>query len=173
MTATYDPDLIDRLVREARNADMLDSFREFGDSYLIKTKHGEYGTYDVVLALERAHAMAYQLDAARREVDSLELECEAIDRGEDHLRQTVAQQADQLEAARSEVAECRKQFVANALEHDRVREKFTDELAMLLPVIEAAEIVCGPDLTGTERMDLVFDTLMPAIDAYRAAKDKT
>lgn len=66
---TYDPDLIDRLVREAREADMLDSFREFGDSYLIKTKRGEYGTYDVVLALERAHTMADQLGAARREVD--------------------------------------------------------------------------------------------------------
>jgi hypothetical protein len=48
--------------------------------------------------------------------------------------------------------------------------RLTAERDAMRPVVEAAEAVCAPDLDGTERMHAAFDTLIPAVDAYRDSK---
>ena len=69
---TFDPTLCSRLISEAgEDAAMLKAFREFGDSQLIRTKHGTYGTCAVVKALERERDLVTQLEAAIAEVRSL------------------------------------------------------------------------------------------------------
>lgn len=61
------------LIAEAKSdAPMLAAFREFGDSYLIRTKHGAYGTCAVVKALERELALADGYAEALDDVASAE-----------------------------------------------------------------------------------------------------
>ena len=39
----------------------------------------------------------------------------------------------------------------------------------MLPVVRAADDCCASELDGSERMNTVFDRLMPAIDAWWSA----
>lgn len=137
---TYDPDLIDRLVMEAREDDA-----RMTDAPWI-------GGADAVF-----------IDNAPILESCTEMDHEANCLGIARTRNNLAAMADQLEAARREI----ERLVEV---HAHAAGVIIDEQLLMRPVVEAAEIVCGPDLIGTERMDLVFDTLMPAIDAYRAAK---
>lgn len=106
MTATYNPAEVERLIAEAREDDarMLEAFREFGDSHLIRSKHGTaYGTYAVVAALERSAVMADHLEAARVAIENLE----GMERAANAVRlaesQAMLRQERELDAAHAEI----------------------------------------------------------------------
>lgn len=92
----------------------------------------------------------------------------------------------EIERLRAELSESRKQWMATVLEHDRVRERFTAELALLIPVVEAAvrvaelDEICMNHLSidddAGNRAEVELPDAVAAraatIDAYRAAQDK-
>jgi hypothetical protein len=105
MTAALDRVLADRLVAETRADDgrMLDAFNEFGDSYLIRTRHGAYGTASVVTVLKRNSDMADQLEAALSEVARLRVLSSAAERAVESLEGIEQRTGAELLAARARI----------------------------------------------------------------------
>lgn len=145
----YDPELIDRLVREAMG------------------HHEPFG--------ELIAAMADQLEAARAKIEKMRLESFteatttlALSNSNQAKDEHIESLAAELEAARSTNAKLQ----AMAVEIERQRHDTAMREVNLLMVVEAAEKF--REALRNEDNDCVVehDVLIAAIDAYRDAKDK-